>query len=145
LSNQAITIIRRIVRHHMRPLLLSYSQVKLSRRAVYRYFKTIGPTGLDIGLLSLVDHLAAYQGIGDEVAWQRLLQVVSQLFAHYFTRYEETVAPPLLVDGRDLMQEFQLKQGPEIGRLLRLIQEAQATGEVQTREQALQFAHACRQ
>jgi len=145
LSNQAATIVQKIVRHHMRPLLLSHSQTKLSRRAVYRYFHAIGATGIDVGLLSLADHLAAYQGVGNEAAWQRLLQVVSQLFAHYFTRYEETVAPPLLVNGRDLMQTFQLKQGPEIGRLLRLIQEAQATGEVQTREQALQFARSCRQ
>ena len=145
LSNQAVSIVQKIVRHHMRPFLLSRSQTRLSRRAVYRYFHANGVTGIDVGLLSLADHLAVYQGVGNEAAWQRLLQVVSQLFAHYFTRYEETVAPPLLVNGRDLMQAFHLKQGPEIGRLLRLIQEAQATGEVRTREQALQFAYNCRQ
>jgi hypothetical protein len=33
-----------------------------------------------------------------------------------------------------------LEPGPEIGRLLRLIQEAQAAGDITNREEALQFA-----
>lgn len=143
LSNQAITHIQKIVRVHMRPLLLSHHD-DVSRRAVYRYFQAAGEAGLDVAVLALADHLAVYDGLGDEAAWARLLHVVVQLLEHYFTQYEETVMPPLLVNGRDLMQELHLPAGPEIGRLLRLIQEAQAVGEVQTRADALEYAHRCR-
>jgi poly(A) polymerase/tRNA nucleotidyltransferase (CCA-adding enzyme) len=48
-------------------------------------------------------------------------------------------AAPLLRGG-DLMQAFGLAPGPEVGRLLRLVREAQALGLVATRAEAL--AHA---
>lgn len=140
LSNDAVSHVRRVVAGHMRPLLLSQSQTTLSRRTVYRYFRTLGTAGLDVAVLSLADHLAARNGPGETGEWERLLDVVAQLLDHYFTRHEETVAPPPLVNGHDLITELHLSPGPEVGRLLRLIQESQAAGEIHTREQALAFA-----
>jgi len=37
------------------------------------------------------------------------------------------------------MQAFDLKPGPQIGRLLDALREAQATGQVTDRQQALEF------
>jgi hypothetical protein len=45
-----------------------------------------------------------------------------------------------LIKGSDLIQEFDLVPGPIIGQLLESIREAQAVGQIQDREQALQFA-----
>jgi len=47
-------------------------------------------------------------------------------------------APPLL-DGREAMAALELPPGPELGRLLRLLREAQAVGAVTTREAALDY------
>lgn len=143
LSNEAIAQVKKIVAGHMRPLHLANSGGNLSRRAVYRYFRATAVAGINIALLSLADHLATYDGMGPETQWQALLNVVSELCTHYFERYEETVAPPPLVDGRTLMQALDLTAGPEIGRLLRLIQEAQAAGDLQTAEAAIDFARTC--
>ena len=54
----------------------------------------------------------------------------------WFEKPAETVAPPQLIDGNDLMRELDLKPGKQIGELLEAIREAQAMGEVSTREQA---------
>jgi hypothetical protein len=62
------------------------------------------------------------------------------LFRHYFEQFTETVAPAPLLDGNELMAALQLKPGPEVGRLLRLIEEAQAAGEVASKEEAIDFA-----
>ena len=140
LSNQAIAQVKKIVAGHMRPLHLANSGGKLSRRAVHRYFRATAAAGIDIALLSLADHLATYNGTGPEKQWQNLLKVVSTLCHHYFERHEETVLPPPLLDGRTLMQTLNLPPGPEIGRLLRLIQEAQAAGEIDSLEAAVQYA-----
>ncbi|MCP4427377.1 MAG: polynucleotide adenylyltransferase, partial [Chloroflexi bacterium] len=142
---QAIKQIKRIVAGHMRPLHMANQTKGPSRRAIFRYFRDTGGMGLDIGLLALADHLATYDGPGDGDSWTRLLDAVTTLFSHYFERHTETVAPPPLVNGGDLMDLLQLKPGPEIGRLLRLIQEAQAAGELTNREEALQFARLARQ
>ncbi|MCA9943314.1 MAG: hypothetical protein KC449_07525 [Anaerolineales bacterium] len=135
--------VKKIVAGHMRPLHLANSGGKLSRRAVYRYFRATAVAGTDIALLSLADHLATYNGTGPEETWQALLKVVHELCYHYFEQHEETVAPPPLVDGRTLMQALHLSPGPEIGRLLRLIQEAQAAGELETAESAIAYARIC--
>ncbi len=53
---------------------------------------------------------------------------------------EEVTAPPRLVTGHDLMDALGLTPGPLVGRLLEAVQEAQAAGEVTTREEALALA-----
>ncbi len=141
LSNQAVEQVKRIVTAHMRPLMLAQAgQVPPSRRAIFRFFRAAGAAGLDVCLLALADHLATYDGPGNEVDWQKLVTLTAVLCHHFFHKQEETVSPPPLVDGRILISELQLAPGPEIGRLLRLIQEGQAAGEITTRAQALQFA-----
>jgi len=53
---------------------------------------------------------------------------------------EEMVSPPRLVTGRDLIEAFKLVPGRVVGDLLETIREAQATGQVTTREEALELA-----
>jgi hypothetical protein len=45
-----------------------------------------------------------------------------------------------LIDGRELMKELGLTPGPYIGELLEAIREAQADGQVKTRDEALAYA-----
>ena len=68
------------------------------------------------------------------------LNVVRALMEAWWERPEQTVNPPALVNGNDLMQVFELTPGPLIGQLLDAIREAQADGQVYTREQALCLA-----
>lgn len=141
LSKKAIRHVRDVVAGHMRPLLLVDAQGgRPTRRAVYRFFRDIGSAGLDAGLLALADHLATYDGPGPETTWQHLIQMVGALYHFYFEKYDETVSPPPLLDGHRLMEALDLSPGPEVGRLLRLIEEAQAAGQIQTEEEAIRFA-----
>jgi hypothetical protein len=123
----------------MRPLLLE-REPRVSRRAIFRFFKATGSAGLDVALLSLADNLATYDGRDEDGRLSGLLVVVVELLSHYFQRYEETVKPPMLLDGNQLMKELELAPGRQVGQLLGMIQEAQAAGEVTTREQAIEFA-----
>jgi putative nucleotidyltransferase with HDIG domain len=138
-SNEARQRVYSIVGGHMRPLFLAVEQRPPSRRTVYRYFRALHSAGLDVGLLALADHLATYNGIGNEAAWESLQAVVGSLFETYFNAYETTVAPPRLLDGRTIMALLEAPPGHEIGRLLRLLEEAQASGEVNSPEEALAF------
>ena len=139
LSNEVVHHVQAIVSGHMRPLHLSRGG-PVTRRAVYRFFRDYDSAGLDIGLLTLADHLATYGGMGEVQAWDSLLAVVVRFFSDYFERHTDVVAPPKLVDGGRLMAELGLEPGPQIGHLLRLIQEAQATGEVDSVPEALDLA-----
>ena len=149
-SRESSEYVGRIVAGHMRPLMLAREvqgeggrgNTAVSRRAIFRFFRRTGPAGLDICLLALADHLATYAPDDPQAtpAGTALLTVVTLLIDAYFNRYTDTVAPEPLVTGRDLMKALPMKGGPELGRLLRHIEEAQATGEISTAEQAIALA-----
>jgi putative nucleotidyltransferase with HDIG domain len=131
--------VRVIVGQHLRPAHLARTD-RVTRRAVYRYFRATGCAGVEVALLSLTDHLATWGPNLQEQRWTRRLEVAETLLTHYFERREETVAPPPLITGHDLMAELGLDAGPEVGRLLEAVREAQAAGEVGTRGEALALA-----
>ncbi|HVE14839.1 MAG TPA: HD family phosphohydrolase, partial [Elusimicrobiota bacterium] len=51
----------------------------------------------------------------------------------------DVVLPPKLLDGNEIMKALKIPPGPEIGRLMGLLQEAQAAGKVRAREEAVAF------
>jgi putative nucleotidyltransferase with HDIG domain len=139
LSNEAVNHIRKVVLGHMWPFHLVQNKT-LTRRAVFRFFKRSGSAGLDIGLLSLADYLATHGGARDGAKWEGHLSVIEQLYDHYFHHYNETVRPVPIINGQQLMQALDIGPGPEIGRLLSVVEEAQAAGEISTEQDAVTLA-----
>jgi poly(A) polymerase len=140
LSNQEISRLASIVGHHMRPSQLSHSQELPGRKAVYHFFRDTGAAGVDICLISLADVLATYGASLSQERWTRHINVVRSLLGAWWEDREEKVLPPALVDGDDLKSELVLPPGPLIGYLLESIREAQVSGEVRNREDALDLA-----
>jgi putative nucleotidyltransferase with HDIG domain len=138
-SRDEVERMRVLVGQHLRPAHLARAE-RVTRRAVYRYFRATGCGGVDVVLLSLADHLATYGPNLQEGRWTRRLEVAETLLTHCFEHYEKTVDPPPLLTGSDLLNELEMSPGPRVGRLLEKVREAQAAGEVRTREEALAFA-----
>jgi hypothetical protein len=68
------------------------------------------------------------------------LDICRIFLENFWEKPAETIAPPRLLDGNEVMNEFSLNPGPRVGEILEAIREAQATGKVETREEALSFA-----
>jgi len=136
-SNKEVKLVEIVVKHHLRPLQMSPAGLP-SHRAIYRYFRDTGEAGIDILFLSLADHLATRGPHLNLARWEEHTQVVEYVLAQRF-REEGLVVPPKLVDGHDLINIFGMSPGPEIGKLLEAVHEAQAAGELTTREQALSY------
>lgn len=64
--------------------------------------------------------------------------MVDYVLAQHFEQ-ESLVAPPKLIDGHDLINIFGISPGPKIGEFLEAVREAQASGELTTREEALSY------
>jgi hypothetical protein len=69
------------------------------------------------------------------------LDTIRELLEAWWEKPGDVVSPQLLVTGNDLINSCNLEPGPQIGRLLEAIREAQATGEVITSEDALVYAN----
>lgn len=135
-SNDEADFISKIVRNHMRPLLLQ-SSGPVTRRAVFRFFRGTGPCGIAVCLLFLADTLATHRAEDAQENWQVAVETVHSLLEGYFERPAEMVRPTPLLTGDDLMRDFKLSPGPQIGELLDALREAQAAGEVGSREEAV--------
>jgi tRNA nucleotidyltransferase/poly(A) polymerase len=144
LGNEEIQRLETIIRNHMRVLFhinRLTGDVKLpSRRAIYRFFRDTGPAGVDVCLLALADLRATQEQDLPQETWQAALEIVKLFLENWFEKPAESIAPPQLVDGNDLMRELDLRPGKQIGRLLEAVREAQAVGEVSTRQQAVELA-----
>jgi tRNA nucleotidyltransferase/poly(A) polymerase len=137
LASDEIAYLSRLVHEHMRPTLLAHDAAgQPSRRAIYRYYLALGDAGPDCALLSLADSLATRAARPDADSWRRRRIVTDLLWRAFFRERAAQVEPPLLLNGHQLMSEFGLTPGPQIGRLLDGLQEAQAVGEVTTLETA---------
>jgi len=126
-----------MVRYHLRPGQMSHDGLP-SRRAIYRYFRDTGEAGIDILFLSLADHLATKGPHLKPDHWQKHTQIVEYVLSQRFEQ-ESLVIPPKLVDGHDLINIFGMSPGPEIGEVLEAVREAQASGELATKQEALSY------
>ncbi|HMQ30195.1 MAG TPA: HDIG domain-containing protein [Chloroflexaceae bacterium] len=137
MSRQDGAYVALVVREHMRPGQLRTSEV-VTPRAVVRLFRDLGDAGPDVLLHELADHLATRGPNLDPGGWAAHLEWVGALLEVHYAPAPERRAP--LIDGHGLMEALGIGPGPRVGALLRAIGEAQAAGEITTREQALELA-----
>jgi tRNA nucleotidyltransferase/poly(A) polymerase len=140
LSGEEVALLQTIVAHHMRPAALTRTGKLPTRRAIYRFFRDTGAAGADICLLSLADMLGKNGAELNEAEFKAHLETLRTLLEAYYEKPEESVNPPVLLNGDELMSELGLKPGRKVGEILEALREAQATGEVADRAAALAFA-----
>jgi poly(A) polymerase len=138
-SSREVALVQSMVDAHLRPVQIAYQQTP-SRKAIYRFFRDTGEAGIDTLFLSLADHLGTMGPRVEPEGWRRHVAVIDYILRMRLQERQVVLEPPKLVDGDDLMTALGLPPGPRIGELLELVREAQAAGEVATREDAIALA-----
>ena len=136
-SAKEVKLVETMVRYHLRPGQMSQNELP-SHRAIYRYFRDTGETGIDTLFLSLADHLATRGPRLNMAQWQEHTKMVDYILTQRFEQ-KALVIPPKLVNGHDLINIFGMSPGPKIGEILEQVREAQASGELATKEEALSY------
>jgi poly(A) polymerase len=136
-SGKEVKLVEVMINYHLRPGQMSQEGLP-TRRAIYRYFRDCGEAGIDILYLSLADHLATRGPNLNLSGWREHARLVDYVLAQH-AEQEKLVTPARLVTGHDLINIFNMKPGPRMGQLLESVREAQASGELATREEALAY------
>ena len=110
-----------------------------TKPAVYCYFSATAEDGEDRLFLWLADQLDTVGPNVSREGFRAHVAVVSHILQLRFAD-EGVTSPPKLVSGDDLMRELGLEPGALLGELLEAVREAQAGGDVSTREEALELA-----
>jgi hypothetical protein len=134
-SNREIRLVESLVYHHLRPVQLANEELP-TQRAIYRYFRDTGEVGIDILFLALADYLASRGPLASMEEWRKLCHLVNYILTEH-EKQQAKILPMKLIDGNDIMDSFDLVPGPLIGKLLAMVNEAYASGELSTKEEAL--------
>ncbi|HVW18675.1 MAG TPA: HDIG domain-containing protein [Solirubrobacteraceae bacterium] len=124
--------------HHLRLGFLVHRR-PLSAHDHYAYLSECEPVEADVTLLSVADRLATRGRKADE-AIERHLELAREILPLALDWRDAGGAPAPLVRGDELARALGLDPGPEVGRRLEALREAQYAGEVATRDDALAFA-----
>ena len=134
-SNREIRLVESLVYHHLRPVQMANEEFP-SQRAIYRYFRDTGDAGIDVLVLALADFLASRGPLVSMEDWEKHCQLINHILEEH-DRQQTKVLPVKLIDGHDIMDTLGLAPGPLVGKLLAVADEAHASGELSTREEAL--------
>jgi poly(A) polymerase len=137
-SRQETNVVGSLVYHHLRPTQMA-NEAWPTRRAIYRYFRDTGDAAIDILILAMADHLATRGPLVKIEEWREHCQLTRYILAEHDEQLAR-VLPLKLLDGHELMDAFGLPPGPLIGRLLAMVSEAQASGELTSKDEALALA-----
>jgi poly(A) polymerase len=138
-SQEETRTVTRLIELHMRPFLLlpDYRQGKLSQRALGRFIKAARPELPGVFLLAMADSLAGQGALKPPEAEAVLAEFCDQVYFFLKDRVEPLEQRPRLLTGDDLIQELNLKPGPEFRQYLTAVEEAALEGRIQHRAQAL--------
>jgi tRNA nucleotidyltransferase/poly(A) polymerase len=129
-----------LARHHLALGFLVHHQ-PLTRRTLFRYLHATEPVEVDVSLLSVADRLATRGHKADE-SIARHVALAREVVGEALRWRAAGGAPRPLLRGDELAAELGLRPGPEVGRLLGELQEAQYAGEVRDRQEAVAAARA---
>jgi len=127
-----------LARHHLALGFLVHRR-PLTRRAIYRYLVAAQPVEVDVTLLSVADRLATRGHKADE-SIARHLALARELLGEALRWRGEGGPPAPLLRGDELARELGIRPGPELGRLLAELSEAQFAGDVRDRQEAIAAA-----
>ena len=140
-SGRGVELVRLMVHHHLRPSQMAHGDELPTRKAIYRYYRDTGDAAIDTLFLNMADYLAARGPQLGSGEWSAHCRVIESILNESLEG-EAHEPLPKLITGHDIMGTFAVGPGPGVGRLLDLAREAQASGEITTREEALELINA---
>ncbi len=124
-----------LVRNHLFPIFVDLEHVR--RTTLCRYFLDDEQAGRQLLQVAFADLSASVPENGTADASR--LRAIMDALAEVRSERERAMADGTRLTGEDIMRETGLTPGPEIGKLLEELSEAQLSGEVGTQQEAIEF------
>ena len=137
-STKEKRLVSTIVRCHLRPVQMDDGHALPTQRAIYRLVRDLGEATPDTLFFSLADHLATRGERLDLTNWRRHANIVSCVLAA--SARIASIMPAPLLNGHDLQRELGVRPGVRMGEIMAELREAQAAGEIASRDEALRYA-----
>ena len=138
-SAREVRLAELLIDNHLRPGQLAPPGEVPTARALYRLFRDLGDDVAALLALNLADGAAAAGPRQTATQWRAHVAYTGWILRQREERVELTKSRRLL-SGHELMAALNLSPGREVGRLLEALAEAEAAGEVRSRDEAIALA-----
>ena len=137
-SKKQIEYITKMIRLHIYPSSVIQAP-NLSEKHYMRYIRKMENDVIDNILLAKADRLSALgPAITDEILSDNL-NGLDKMLAYYLSIKDSLKPLPKLLDGKEIMEILNIKPSPRLGEIVDALKEAQISGDVNTKEDAVNF------
>lgn len=137
-SKKQIEYISAMIKNHIYPSNV-IDAPDLNEKVMMRYLRKMGVNVIDNIILAKADRLSARGEAITEAIVQENLNGLDKLLQFYLEKRETMKPLPKLLDGVEIMEIKGIKQSPELGKIINALKEAQINGDVNTKEEAIEF------
>ena len=137
-SKKQIEYISIIIKNHIYPSNV-IDAPELNEKVMMRYLRKMETNVIDNIILAKADRLSARGEAITEEMVQENLDGLDKLLKFYLEKRETLKPLPKLIDGLEILQIKNIKQGPILGEIIDALKEAQISGEVNTKDDAVEF------
>jgi len=130
-SNKEKDILKKLVRYHMYPHLLS-AEKEITKKAANRYLRKTDELAFPLLRMALGDALASPPRPGGMMGYEKLEKILREILEEKKKQKER------IITGHDLIS-LGLEPGPLFRKILEEIEDMRAQGEIKTKEEALAF------
>lgn len=137
-SNKQIDYISSMIKYHIYPSHVMTSP-QITEKIMMRYVRKMDINSIDVILLAQADRLSARgPEITDEIVERNITSL--NMLLKFYLETRETLKPlPKLLSGNDVMEILNIKPSRRLGEIMEALHEAQISGDVITREHAVDF------
>lgn len=137
-SNKQIDYISSMIKYHIYPSHVMTSP-QITEKIMMRYVRKMDKNSIDAIILAQADRLSARgPEITDEIVERNITSL--NMLLRFYLKARETLKPlPKLLSGNDVMDILNIKPSRKLGEIMEALHEAQVSGDVITREHAVEF------
>lgn len=143
-SNKQIKYITTMVKAHIYPAqLMTAPEIDFStpagEKAMMRYIRKMDENVIDNIILAMADRLSARGEAITEDMIENHISALNKLLNYYLNIKDSLEPLPILLNGNDVMELLNIKPSKELGKIMNALHEAQLSGDIQTKAQAIGF------
>jgi len=142
-SNKQIEYITYIIKKHMYPTAVVCAP-ELNEKIMMRYVRKSGDNAIDNIIIAQADRLSA---LGPEITNDIVNENISLLntLLQFYLSVKDSLQPlPKLLDGNEVMEILNITPSKNLGKIMNALSEAQISGDVLTKSQAVEFVKSFR-
>ena len=137
-SKKQIEYVKTLIKYHIYPSGLVTAQ-DVTDKAYIKFYRKMEDYVISVILLAMADRLSARGEAVTEKMVTDNINALTDLLEGYLKKRDEIKPLEKILDGIDIMEILNIEPSPRLGEIINELKEAQMSGLVNTKEEAVEF------